>query len=64
MVSASFNPDADGDKDGVNDYVEIAAKIAKIDLEQQKVGIAKEKLALEKKKVNNDIKNSNKSDKN
>ena len=64
MVNASFNPDADGDKDGVNDFVEVAAKVAKINLEEQKVGIAKEKLALEKKKVNNDIKNSNNKQKN
>lgn len=64
MINASFNPDADGDKDGVNDFVEVAAKIAKINLEEQKVGIAKEKLALEKKKVDNDIKNSNNKQKN
>ena len=50
MMASSYNPEADLDKDGVNDYVEVATKIAKIDLEEQKVGIEKEKLQLEKDK--------------
>jgi hypothetical protein len=60
IMASSYNPDTDLDKDGVNDFVEMATKIAKIDMEGEKIGIAKEKLALDKKKVENDIKNSNK----
>ena len=58
MLVASFNEDTDRDRDGVNDYIEMAAKIAKVEIEEGKLAIEKEKVDIEKKKVNNDIKNS------
>lgn len=48
MLGASYNPDADRDNDGQNDYVEMATKIAKIDLEKEKLKVSKDKLQHEK----------------
>lgn len=62
LVGASFNPDQDVDKDGINDYLEIArhgldadVKRAKVDLDVAKFQHQKivdtEKLKLEKEKI-------------
>lgn len=48
MLGASYNPDADRDNDGQNDYVEMAAKIAKINLDKEKLKVEKDKLNHEK----------------
>lgn len=49
LLGASFNPDADQDNDGRNDFVEMAEKFAKLRLEEEKLKVEKDKFAHDKK---------------
>ena len=71
LTGMSFNPDADGDNDGENDFLEIARdgvdaeiKRGKNQLDREKFEHTKhvdnEKLKIEKKKVSNQINKGNK----
>lgn len=61
ITAASYNPDADLDKDGVNDFVEMATKVAKVNIEEEMMQVQKGKLELEKEKMkqeNNKVNNN------
>ena len=62
MTGASFNPDTDENDNGINDYVEMARKIAETDIKKEALELQKEKfnhdksidskkIELEKKKI-------------
>lgn len=55
LVGASFNPDQDKDKDGVNDFIEIAKEGLDADIKQSKSDLEKEKF--EHQKEQDKIKN-------
>lgn len=52
MTAASYNPDTDKDNDGVNDFVEMAKKIADTKLKENQLELEKEKFE-HKKEIDN-----------
>lgn len=58
ITGASFNPDADNDKDGVNDFIEMANKQLELNMKQQdldlKVDALNHKKQIDEKKIENE----------
>lgn len=54
LTGMSFNPDADSDNDGINDFLEIAKHGLTAEIERKKLNLDREKF--ENEKVNNDKK--------
>lgn len=56
LLGASFNPDLDVDKDGVNDFIEIARHGLNADIQKGKLELEREKLQHKKKNDSDKIK--------